>query len=291
MDIIQLQYFKVVAETGSLTKAAKLLHISQPAMSTMLKKFEEDLDVELFDRSPNRIKLNQAGEIALIHANTILQSIEQMKTDLKDYASQNQSISMGFCDPGIQFFCFPRFSSAYPDIQITRSLYDEEDYVKPLLERIYDVIITPDKINHPGIISMPFIKDTVYLSVPSGNNLLENPTVSLTDIPEQPLLYPQIGGYFLKQIEKVIQSKNLPITLVKNDYIITQHLIRTTNFLATTSTLAIELRNDGSHRKILPFRDPELNVTYHITYLKSNKEKVRKFLTWAKESEEVKQLS
>lgn len=38
MDITQLQYFKVIAETGSLTKAAEALHVSQPAMSAMLKK-------------------------------------------------------------------------------------------------------------------------------------------------------------------------------------------------------------------------------------------------------------
>ena len=41
MDITQLIYFKIIAETGSLTKAAQQLHISQPAMSAMLKKIEE----------------------------------------------------------------------------------------------------------------------------------------------------------------------------------------------------------------------------------------------------------
>lgn len=62
MDITKLQYFKIIAEYGSLTKAAKTLHISQPAMSAMLKKFEEELDVELFERSANRIHLNQMYE-------------------------------------------------------------------------------------------------------------------------------------------------------------------------------------------------------------------------------------
>lgn len=42
MDITQLQYFKVIAETGSLTKAAKTLHVSQPAMSAMLKNLKKN---------------------------------------------------------------------------------------------------------------------------------------------------------------------------------------------------------------------------------------------------------
>ena len=49
MDFTELESFKIIAETGSLTKAARLLHVSQPAMSAMLKKFEEELGVELFD--------------------------------------------------------------------------------------------------------------------------------------------------------------------------------------------------------------------------------------------------
>lgn len=44
MDTAQLQYFKEIAETDSLTKAAEKLHISQPAMSAMLKKFETELN-------------------------------------------------------------------------------------------------------------------------------------------------------------------------------------------------------------------------------------------------------
>ena len=45
MDITDLEYFKIIAESGSLTKAAHQLHITQPAMSAMLKKLEEELGV------------------------------------------------------------------------------------------------------------------------------------------------------------------------------------------------------------------------------------------------------
>ena len=89
--------------------------------------------------------------------------------------------------------------------------------------------------------------------------------------------------HFLAQIEKIISENQLPVTLVKNEYNITQYLIRTTNFLATISTLSIDLRNDGSHRTLIPMDDPELNVIYYISFLKTKKEKVKKFLEWAKE--------
>ena len=72
---------------------------------------------------------------------------------------------------------------------------------------------------------------------------------------------------------------------MKNEYNITQHLIRTTNFLATISTLSRDLRNDGTHRTLIPMSDPELNVMYYVSFLKAGKEKVKKFLLWAKKVE------
>lgn len=282
MDIIQLEYFRIIAETQSLTKAAEHFHVSQPAMSTMLKKFEDELGVELFDRSANRIYLNQTGKIALIHAENILASVEQMKNDLLSAARRNLSLSIAFCDPGVRWFCVPRFSVSNPEINIKDELYEDGRYTELLWERAFDITVTPEKIEGKGIQSLPFLADRVYLSVPSDSKLREFQSISLKDIPEQPLLYPQIGGHFLAQIETVILENNLPITLVKNDYNITQHLIRTTNFLATISTLSMDLRNDGTHRTLIPMNDAELNVIYHISYLKTNKEKVRKFLDWAK---------
>lgn len=75
----------------------------------MLKKFEEELDAELFDRSPNRIHLNKTGEIALIHVNNILRDIEQMKADIRSTAQKDLTLSAAFCDPGVRWFCVPRF--------------------------------------------------------------------------------------------------------------------------------------------------------------------------------------
>ena len=283
MDILQLKYFKVIAETGSLTKAAEVLHVSQPAMSIMLKKFEEELNAELFDRSPNRICLNETGKIALIHVDNILRDVEQMRLDILSTAQKNLTLSIAFCDPGVRWFCVPRFSLSHPEIKLKDALYEGDEIVKLLTERVYDLIITPEKVEDNRVQSLPFLKDQVFLSVPVDSKLLEHDSILMRDIPEQPLLYPQIGGYFLSQMEKIIKQNNLPITLVKNNYNITQRLIRTTNFLATISTLSMDLRNDGLHRALIPMNDPELNVLYYATFLKANRRKIEKFLIWKEE--------
>ena len=84
-------------------------------------------------------------------------------------------------------------------------------------------------------------------------------------------------------MEQVITRDRLPVTLVKNNYNITQHLVRTTNFLATVSTLSMDLRNDGAHRRVIPMTDPEFSVQYHIACLKASREKTAPFFRWAQE--------
>ncbi len=283
MDTTQFAYFKIIAETGSLTKAAKMLHISQPAMSTMLKKFEEELDAELFDRMPNRIKLNATGEAALVHINNILRNIEHMKADVSSLSQKSLSLSIAFCDPGLRWFCVPRFCLAYPDVKMNDELYEKSDVADQLLNRTYDIVIMPEEIQHSKIQNISFLNDRVFLSVPLDNKLAEKESIYLEEIPAQALLVPQIGGYFITQMDKIISEKNQQVSIVKNEYNITQHLIRTTNFLASISTLSSDLRNDGTHRTRIPINNPELNVTYHISFLKSNREKVKKFLAWATE--------
>lgn len=282
MDITALTYFKMIAECGSLTKAAKQLHISQPAMSAMLKKFEEELGVELFDRTSNRIYLNKAGEAALIHVNTILNNIEQLKSDVLSVAHMNNTLSIAFCDPGVRWYTVPRFSIAYPGTEIHDDLYEGKDIEKLLTERVYDIMITPYNFKSTKIQSLPYLKDHVYLSVPEDGNLAKQPSISIKDIPSQPLLYPEIGGYFLSQLEQLIQNNNLSIQLIKNNYNVTQHLIRTTNFLATISTLSMDLRNDGKHRKLIPLNDEVLQAQFYVSFLRTNKEKVHTFISWTR---------
>lgn len=183
MDITALEYFKIIAESGSLTKAAQQLHITQPAMSAMLKKLENELGVSLFDRSPNRIHLNKTGEIALIHANTILRNVEQMKADVLSSAQQSQILSVSFCDPGVRWFSVPRFSVAHPEVQLKDDLYEGGDAAALLSGRVYDLMVTPQEIRDSRIQSLPFLHDQVYLSIPKNSILAKNNSISLRKIP------------------------------------------------------------------------------------------------------------
>ena len=84
MDLVQLQYFKTLAEHEHMTQAANELHIAQPALSRMLRNLEKELGLLLFDRDGKSIRLNENGNILLYYIDNILREVEEAKNILAD---------------------------------------------------------------------------------------------------------------------------------------------------------------------------------------------------------------
>ena len=68
MNLQQLEYFKVIAETKNFTIASNILAVTQPALSKAISKLEEELDVNLFEREGRNIKITKYGEVFLKYA-------------------------------------------------------------------------------------------------------------------------------------------------------------------------------------------------------------------------------
>lgn len=64
MELLHLNYFREVAAVENITKAAKKLYVSQPALSTAIARLEKELDFLLFERKGNRIELTEAGAVS-----------------------------------------------------------------------------------------------------------------------------------------------------------------------------------------------------------------------------------
>jgi len=87
MSLAQLSYFVAVAEEEHLTRAAHRLHISQPPLTRQMRSLEDELDVQLFERTPRGMKLMPAGEVFLKEAREILARVEQIPEALRRSSS------------------------------------------------------------------------------------------------------------------------------------------------------------------------------------------------------------
>lgn len=82
MNIEQFVVFKVITQQESFTRAAKILNMTQPAISAQIKQLEKKYNVSLFDRSNSGVKLTDAGVIFYNYSEKILSVYKEMEAEL-----------------------------------------------------------------------------------------------------------------------------------------------------------------------------------------------------------------
>ena len=96
MNLLQLHYFKILAEKEHLLSSAKAIHISAPALSSSISKLEEELGVELFDHVGRGLRLNQNGRILYVHVCNIFSELDMVEHKFRSTASQSeQTVNVG----------------------------------------------------------------------------------------------------------------------------------------------------------------------------------------------------
>ena len=119
MDLLQLRYFKRVAEYQNITRAAESLSVAQPAISKMVRQLEEELNGPLFDRVGRNIRLNDRGRLLLAYATEILHNVDNIYESLQSGGPIRERISLNVA---VGSSLIPRilteFRQLHPDYQI-----------------------------------------------------------------------------------------------------------------------------------------------------------------------------
>lgn len=100
MELYLLEQLIAFSRQGTLSGAAEKLHISQPALSQSMKKLEESLGVSLFERSKNKIALNENGIMAVQLGEKLLEQSREMEERLRLFDRSRRTLSVGGLRPG-----------------------------------------------------------------------------------------------------------------------------------------------------------------------------------------------
>ncbi len=137
MDIRILNYFLIVAQEENITRAAALLHITQPTLSRQLMQLEEELGVKLFTRSKHRILLTQHGMLLKRRAQELIALAEKTKQELSQEEVLNGEIAIGsgeYQNSRLLAQILAAFRDQHP--AVTFHLYSgNSDHIKERIER------------------------------------------------------------------------------------------------------------------------------------------------------------
>lgn len=192
MEWQQLEHFKSVAATQNITQAAKVLCISQPALSRSIAKLEGNVGVPLFERSGKAITLNSYGQIFLEYVEVSMQKIEEGIQAVQDARKLSDGqVSLAFLlslGPEIVPNLLCRFREQNPHVFF--KLY--QNYTSPLLNQLdageIDLCLCSPTFIKDSIDWHPLFDEELFVAVAASHPLAGRQSVALAEMADAPII-------------------------------------------------------------------------------------------------------
>lgn len=197
MNFLQLEYFLEVAAFGNVTRAAEHLHVSQSALSQMIRKLEEEFSVELFRRLPKKLELTQAGELFLEYAERTLAERDAITHRLRNPDGQLRGTIVIQSNPVPYLIAdlFLKFRERHPltEIQfVSRPELLLNDYSRdPFLS--VSLLVTTEPPDGRYAESRFFCRERLMAALPRTHRLAQRACIGLPELREEPFLLYQDG--------------------------------------------------------------------------------------------------
>jgi DNA-binding transcriptional LysR family regulator len=164
-----LRYFQAVARCGSLSAAARVLQVSQPGLTAVIKQLEESFGTRLLVRLRTGVALTSTGEELLRFANDSLARLEEVEQRIKGLESDEVGSFVIGCHESLGAYFLPqwmtRFLESNPRIQLSLSNAPSRVVLNATVERSvhFGIVVNPEP--HPDLVSMKLFRDAVDLFV------------------------------------------------------------------------------------------------------------------------------
>lgn len=193
MLLRHIRYFLAVAEQGNFTRAADVLHVSQPTLSQQIKQLEASLNAQLFDRSGRTVTLTDAGMAWKHYAERALQDLQAGARAIHDAEDLQRGALRLAMTPTFTSYLTGQvvveFYRRYPGIRLELSEMTQDKIEILLAQDQLDLGIAFEPVQSADIVSTPLFQETLNLMVGEGHPLAGGrKKLSLDDFAQQPLV-------------------------------------------------------------------------------------------------------
>ena len=271
IELYELRQFLAFAETGTLSDAAELLHLSQPALSRNMKKLENDLGIPIFERSKNKLSLNENGEYVLKLARKLISDADSFSSKVREFDRKNRTITLGICSPAPAWLLVPQITNHFPHMSLQTEQDTEEQLLSDLDNNVYQLISLPEKPAGTQYYFKECGKESLMFALPKGHRYVRRKSLSFAEMNgENMLLMPDIGFWsFVK--DKMPDSR----FLTQSDRFSFNELVQASSLPSFVSNLSEKHRVTPEGRIYIPISDAEATVTYYLVCKAENQKLFR----------------
>jgi aminoethylphosphonate catabolism LysR family transcriptional regulator len=267
VNFSQLRSFHAVALTGNVTSAARLLHVSQPTVTTQLKQLEETYGVELVFRMHRGVKLTPLGEELQKLTMRIFALEEEAITVLKDASDPDMGqLSVGAVGPFFSIKLITEYNRTYPGVKVSLTTSNSSDILKKLLNFQVDVAIIGNVESNHLLTMYPISKHPVVLLVGESHSWFGKKSAKLAELENMKIVYREEGSETRKALETALAERGITPSVVME---VNREAVREAALQGLGIGVVSEAEfRPGEHMHIIPIDDCEIYTEAFMVCLK-----------------------
>ena len=213
MTITQLKYVLAVAEYKNFTLAAEKCFVTQPTLSMQIQKVEEELGIQIFDRTKKPIKITEIGEKIVVQSKSIVNEADR----IQDIVDQQKGFIGGEFRLGIIPTIMPtllpmflkNFIKKYPKIKLIIEELNTEDIIFKLNNGHLDAAIAATPLNEEKIKEVVLYFEPFVAYIPNDHNAFSKKEIEISDLNMDEILLLQDGHCFRDSVLNLCKNNNI----------------------------------------------------------------------------------
>ena len=209
MNIQHLRYFLTIVRCGTLSGAARELHVAQPALSATLAKIEDEIGVKLFDRVRGRLILNEKGKIFSRGCLDICEDYDRMLERVHRLVQREwNELTVGILDIGFPQQFILDFLAANPGIQVNSNLFFQPAGQE--FESFHcDLLIMPGPVEMKGVECRLIHSDPLFLTMLKTHPLAGYKQIALQDLNGANLIQLGANSYYGRLVNNLLEQNKI----------------------------------------------------------------------------------
>jgi DNA-binding transcriptional LysR family regulator len=215
MNLNHLAIFHAVAQTGSMTRGAERLDISQPAVSKQVRELERALGVHLLDRIGRRVHLSQAGEVLADYARRLFALAHEAEEAMANVRAVGRGRLVIGASTTIGTYLLPgvvaEFWRRHPKVELLVEIENTEQVHRRLAGHELDVGLTEGFVEEEELDAEVFHRDELVVIASPAHPLAGNPRIALNAIQQEAFILREPGSGTREVEERALARLKLPV--------------------------------------------------------------------------------
>lgn len=212
MNIRDLQYLVALSETNHFGQAAKLCHVSQPTLSTQIKKLEQELAVTLVERDNKRVILTEIGQTIIEHAKDVLTTVDSIKNIARQATDpESGTLTLGLIPtigPYLLPYAVKAIKARFPELTLYLLEAKTEDLKSMLKTGKIDAAIMALPVDDERLSYTALYHEAFFAALPVNHPLAKKTSLTLDEITPNEIMLLEDGHCLRDQALDICQLRN-----------------------------------------------------------------------------------